>query len=48
MEPDEEQELGEELGEADLAESEDAGAERGGWTETESPPHEGEEGQDLV
>ena len=34
--------------EADAPQSEDADTERGGWPETESSPHEGEEGQDVV
>ncbi len=46
MEPEDEQEMVGETGEPD--ESEQGDTERGGWTETESPPHEGEEGQDVV
>ena len=43
-----EQQLGEDVEEAGPAESEGVETERGGWPETESSPHEGEEGQDVV
>ena len=48
MEPEEEQQRREEVDEAGVPESEDAEPERGGWTETEDSPHEGEEGQEIV